>query len=87
MSTNAIEIQIVNTPAEAPHYARDTCDVRSLSLDKVIIVRAGTEGGLPTCDFQLTDADGNKFVAMLTGRIVSQLGFFVQQATLPPLEG
>lgn len=72
-----LSIEIANSPAEAPNYARDCLDVRAATLAKVIIVNKGTEAGLPTVDFQFETLEGDKFVALLTGNLVKQIAHAV----------
>ena len=71
--TNMLRIQIVDSPDEAPNYQRDTPDVRTATIHTAVIVLKGTESGYSTVDFQIKDAEGNEFVAMLTGTLVCQL--------------
>lgn len=71
--SNHLKILVVDSPNEAPHYVRDHPDVRSATIDTAIVVRNGTESGKCTVDFQITDADGKKLVAMLTGNLVRNL--------------
>ena len=70
---NLLAIQIVDSPADAPNYARDSIDVRAATITKAVIVKNGTERGKPTVDFQIETMDGTKFVAMLTGDLVISL--------------
>lgn len=78
--SNILNIQIVNSPEEAPHYARDHVDIRSATITKAIIVLKGTVNGNSTVDFQFESQDGAKFVAMLTGTLVKQLAAAVTGA-------
>lgn len=78
--TNMLAIQVVNSPAEAPHYRRDTVDVMTATITKCIVVKKGTEEGRPTVDFQFVDNCGNEFVAMLTGRLVQELANTIKMA-------
>jgi hypothetical protein len=71
--TNALKIEIVDSPDKAPHYRRDHVDIRGVSIKKVIVVAKGTQAGKPTVDFQLVAQDGSEFVTMLTGELVKQL--------------
>lgn len=63
-----VKVTIVNSPQEAPNYKKQG-DWKTVSLDKFIIVRNGTQEGQSTVDVQLKDAAGNKFIAMITGRL------------------
>jgi hypothetical protein len=71
--TNALSIQVVDTPQQAPNYNRDSIDVRGATISKVIVVKRGTVEGNPTVDFQIVDRQGGQYVAMLTGKIVQSL--------------
>ena len=71
MFTKSLEIKIVNDADEAPKYKNDTT---LLTIRTVIIVGKGTENLRPTVDIQLYDKDGNKYVAMITGLILENLG-------------
>lgn len=77
---NTLKIEIVDSPEQAPNYARDQVDVRGAEITKAVIVCKGTEGGKPTVDFQFTARDGSQFVAMLTGDLVKQLAAVVMGA-------
>lgn len=70
----ALKIMICNSPEEAPNYARDSIDIRSASITGVVIILKGMTSGGASVDFQITDADGNEFVAMLSGGLVHQIG-------------
>lgn len=75
----AVQVQIVDNPEDAPNYARDTCDIRGLTLTKLLIVKNGTKAGRPTVDLQLVDAEGNEFVALTTVRILATVHEVMQQ--------
>jgi len=70
---NVLEIKIFDSPDEAPHYKRDMPDIRGAELHFAFIVRKGTKAGLSTVDLHLTDAEGQKFVAMVTGKLIKML--------------
>jgi hypothetical protein len=74
---NSLHIEIVDSPSKAPHYRRDSIDIRALDIKKVIVVGKGTVSGKPTVDFQLVATDGSEFVAMLTGELVKQLAHVI----------
>lgn len=78
--TNALVIQIVDKPSEAPHYRRDSCDIRAATIDRAVVVCKGTVGGNPTVDLVFKDADGAEYVAMLTGRLIQNLAAAVTGA-------
>jgi len=68
-----LQIEVANSPDEAPNYNRDFVDVHAARITKVVIVNKGMESGKPTVDFQFESMDGDKFVALLTGDIVKAL--------------
>lgn len=82
MSHDALSIEIVDSPSQAPNYQRDTPDVRTVSIDKAIVVLKGTVSGKATVDFQITAQDGSQFVAMLSGAIVKNLAAVIEGAEL-----
>jgi len=47
--------------------------VKSATLEEAVIVRKGTQAGNSTVDLIFTDADGNKYVAMITGNLLKAL--------------
>lgn len=67
----AIEVQPVHN---APKYGEDFKIVRAT---KAIVVPNGTVTNKPTVDLQLVDADGNKYVAMITRSLAVMLGKIV----------
>lgn len=73
MNPNTLEIEIFDSPDEAPNYNRDLLDVRAADIKKAVIVNKGMVSGKPTVDFQIQTQDGEKFVAMLSGSLVEQL--------------
>lgn len=75
-----LTIKIAESPHHAPNYARDHIDIRTATLDCAVIVKRGTVNGLPTVDLQFRDAEGNEFVAMVTGAILEQLAVAIQAA-------
>lgn len=76
MGTNNIEINIKDSPAEAPNYktgANGGEGFKGAILEKAIIVRKGTAEGNDTIDLQFVAEDGTKFVAMVTARILKSI--------------
>jgi len=68
--TNMLTIELL--PGKiAPRY--NPKEVKELAIKKVIVTEKGTEGDLPIVDFQLEDADGNRYFTMITGRLMNQL--------------
>lgn len=73
MNTNTLTIETVKTPSEAPQYHELPEDWKSVDIQKAIVVGQGTVAGRPTVDFQMEDADGNKYIGMLTGALILSL--------------
>lgn len=67
----AVEVQPV---AHAPTYGED---VKMVRLAKAVVVPKGTVNGKPTVDLQLVDADGNKYLIMATGAIMTMISKIV----------
>lgn len=67
---NTINIDVCDSPEQAPNYNKDGKGIKGAKLIKVIVVRNGTEAGNDTVDLQFEDQDGNKYVAMVTARIL-----------------
>lgn len=70
---NSLSIKICDNPQEAPDYNTNGEGFKGAKIEKVLIVRQGTEGGNDTVDIQFTDQEGNKFVAMTTGRLLKSV--------------
>lgn len=47
--------------------------VKAVEIDKVVVVREGTEGGNSTVDLVLKDQQGNTFVVMITGSLLKSI--------------
>lgn len=73
MITNNLAVEI-RTVADAPVYDESYKIVRAV---KAIVVPNGTVTNKPTVDLQIVDADGNKYVAMITGSLAVMLGKIV----------
>jgi len=69
VNTNVADIKIVKSIAEAPNYHKDKSHAAA-SVEKFVVVRNGTQEGRSTVDICFVDAQGNKFVAMMTGRLI-----------------
>ena len=78
--SNYITIEVVESPQDAPNYARDRVDIRSATITRAVVVKNGTVNGNPTVDIQFTDASGAEFVAMITGNLIEQLASVVSSA-------
>lgn len=59
--------------AEAKGHFYRPPDFKPIEIDQVVVVKKGTEEGNPTVDLVLKDADGNKFVVMVTGRLLQSI--------------
>lgn len=62
----------------APKYPT----AQELNLDNVNITEQGTEAKLPIVDFVMTGAHGEKYVLVLTGRIVNMISAAVKGANM-----
>jgi hypothetical protein len=47
--------------------------VKPIEIKQVVVVRNGTEQGHPTVDFVLEDETGQRFVFMVTGRLLKSI--------------
>ena len=72
MGMNHLAIQIVASPDEAPKY-KEEGGWNAANLNKAIVVKNGTVGGNSTIDLQFQDEKGNKFVAMITAKLLKSL--------------
>lgn len=70
MNTNSITISICNHINDAPNYNTDGRGVKGAEIVEAVIVRNGTVEGNDTVDLVFKDQDGNKYVALVTGRIL-----------------
>lgn len=59
--------------AIANGHVYDRSEYAPIAIKEVIIVDQGTVGGNPTVDLVLQDEHGNKFVTMVTGRLLKSL--------------
>lgn len=48
-------------------------EVTPLRVEKVVVVREGTEAGKPTVDFVMTDGNGKKYFFMVTGALLKSI--------------
>lgn len=72
MGTNDIKISIFQSPAEAPHYS--TTDYKAAHLTDAVVVRNGTVEGHATVDLIFEDNSGQKYVGMITARLLHAVG-------------
>ncbi|MFM6929947.1 MAG: hypothetical protein ACKOX6_15865 [Bdellovibrio sp.] len=68
MNPNALAIEVCKSVEEAPDY-RALGGYDAADLSRVVIVKNGTQNGNPTVDLVFTDKNGNKYVAMITGKL------------------
>jgi len=47
--------------------------IKAVEIDKVVVVREGTQAGNSTVDLILKDEQGNKFVVMVTGNLLKSI--------------
>jgi hypothetical protein len=80
---NSVDVFVFENPSLAPNYSRDEVDVRGLFIKTVNIVKKGTEAGRCSVDLVLIAADGSKFVAITTGRILNVITSMVQSIDGP----
>lgn len=78
---NALVIEIVDTPEEAPNYRRDSVDIRAIFIKKAVIVKKGTVEGQPTVDLVLETETGETFVAIVTGKLLRGLAAVIATNT------
>lgn len=71
MGTNDLPISIHDSPATAPNY--NLPEYKHATIRKAEVVRNGTVQGNDTVDLILVDDSGQKYVAMITGRLIQLL--------------
>ena len=69
---NSVNIKICDTVEDAPNYKK-MGGYTSLSIGDFVIVGQGRQSGRPTIDVLLTDDEGKRYVAMITGTLVEML--------------
>lgn len=69
---NYLDIEICENADEAAlkGYVYSYDEYKPIEITKVVVVRKGTEEGNPTVDLILQDQEGNKFVVMITGKLL-----------------
>lgn len=82
MGTNRLNIKICESVEEAPDYNLLGVGYKSLDFTNAVVVCRGTVEGNPTVDLEFTDKDGNKYVALVTGGIIENLGAVTQGARI-----
>lgn len=79
MGTNHLSIRLFNSPPEAPKY--EFPEYRYATIDEAVVVKGGTQSGKPTVDLIITDqATGQKFVAMITGNLLTTVSEVISGA-------
>lgn len=61
---------VLNVREDAPNYNRDELDTRSADLTDLYIINKGTVNQQQTVDLIFRDKEGNKFVAMITAKLL-----------------
>jgi hypothetical protein len=72
LGTNDLSIEICKSVDEAPNYEKP--EYRAANLQVARIVAGGTQLGNPTVDLIFSDENGQKYIAMMTGHLLEQLG-------------
>lgn len=70
--TQVLSMEIKKSPEEAPNYKQEGGWIQA-NLDKAIVVHNGMESGNSTVDLQFTDEKGNKYMCMVTGRLLKMV--------------
>ena len=71
---NHLEIHVckdANEAVEKGHIYRGP--IKPVEIDKVVVVQSGTVEGNSTVDLVLKDKEGNKYVVMVTGRLLKSI--------------
>lgn len=72
---NSIEIKVCEDAKDAikqGFFYREPV-FKPIKIDKVVVVKNGTEQGNPTVDFVLEDEKGQKYVFMITGNLIKTI--------------
>lgn len=59
--------------AQGFNYSAEPERYKPIEIERAVVVQNGTEGGNSTVDFILKDQTGQRFVVMLTGRLLKLL--------------
>ena len=72
---NHLDIHICKDAEEATQkgHIYSGGKVKAVEIDKVVVVRNGTQEGNSTVDLVLKDQQGNKYVVMMTGRLLKSI--------------
>ena len=68
----ALDIVVCEDAADAVRqgYNYKLPEFKAVDVVRVVVVQRGTEAGRPTVDFIVRDETGQKYVFMLTGRLL-----------------
>lgn len=67
----SLNIKVFKSVDEAPSYSPK--EYTGAELVEAAIIKNGTHGGNPTVDLIFVDNKGNKFVAMITGKLLKSI--------------
>jgi hypothetical protein len=73
---NSITVAICRNAAEAiesGYMYKDEDEYKPITIHKVVVVQEGTVNKNPTVDFILEDETGQKYVFMITGRLLKSI--------------
>lgn len=70
MNPNVLNVRVFDSPQDAPNYNRDELDTRSADLTDLYIINKGTVNQQQTVDLIFRDKEDNKFVAMITAKLL-----------------
>lgn len=73
---NQLSIALHDSPQEAPNYEQP--EYEGATLVTAVVVGRGTVEGNPTVDLIFEDVNGQKYVAMTTGRLMENLSGAIQ---------
>lgn len=72
---NHLDIQVCKDGEQASEmgYNYSSEEYTAVEILKAVVVREGTESGNSTVDLILHDAHGNKYVCMITGKLLKSI--------------
>jgi len=72
---NHLDVVICKDAADAVEkgFVYEPDKFAPVEIDKVVVVRSGTERGNATVDLILKDKDGKQFVVMVTGNLLKSI--------------
>lgn len=77
-----LPIEINPDKKQAPHYLARDGFVGELRVNKVVITEMGTVENLPIVDFVVQTTNGEKYLMVLTGRLVNAISAAVRGTNL-----